>query len=142
MRPDSVERLHRDPSLLESAVEELLRYDGPVQATSRIALEDVEIAGVTVRKGQNVLIVLGAANRDREVFDEPDRLDIGRQNNNHLAFGHGVHFCLGSHLARLEARHAIGALVARFPNMKLAIDEPVWRRNLILRGLEALPVRF
>jgi pimeloyl-[acyl-carrier protein] synthase len=140
--PDQYERLHRDPSLIDSALEELLRYDGPVQATSRIAKEDLEIGGVTVRRGQNALIVLGAANRDPSVFDEPEGLDLGRQQSAHLAFGHGVHFCLGSHLARLEARHAIGALVHRFASMKLAIDTPRWKRNLILRGLESLPVRF
>ncbi len=140
--PDQYERLHRDPSLLDSALEELLRYDPPVQATSRIAKEDVEIGGVTLRKGQNAMIVIGAANRDPEVFPDPDALDLGRTDNNHLAFGHGVHFCLGSHLARMEARFAIGALVERFPNMKLEVDEPKFKRNLILRGMESLPVRF
>ena len=140
--PEQYERLHRDPSLLDSALEELLRYDPPVQATSRIALEDVEIDGLTVRKGQNVIVVMGAANRDPEIFPEPDSLDLGRSGNNHLAFGHGVHFCLGSHLARLEARYAIGALVERFPNMKLEIEAPEFKRNLILRGMVSLPVRF
>ena len=110
--------------------------------TSRIALQDIEFGGKTVSKGQNVTILLGAANHDPARFVEPERLDLGREDNQHVGFGHGVHYCLGSNLARLEARHAILALVERFPNMKLATDRPVFRRNIILRGLESLPVRF
>ncbi len=140
--PDQFERLHREPELIDSAIDELLRYDGPVQATLRSALEDVEIDGKTIARGQNALLLLGAANHDPERFAEPERLDLGRADNLHLGFGHGVHYCLGSNLARLEARYAIRALVERFPQMKLAIDEPVFRPNMILRGLESLPVHF
>jgi cytochrome P450 len=140
--PDQLEALQRDPSLLHSAVEELLRYDGPVQATSRIALDDLEFRGAKLRKGQNVMILIGSANHDPDQFDDPYRLDIRRSPNEHIAFGHGVHFCLGSHLARMEGRAAIAALVERFPSMKLATDRPRWRRNIILHGLKELPVRF
>ena len=140
--PDQLERLRQDPEQVDAAIDELLRYDGPVQATSRLATQDTEFANGTVAKGEQVIIVLGAANRDPARFPEPDRLDLGREDNQHLAFGNGLHFCLGSNLARLEARHAIRAMVERFPHMKLATDEPVWRSNMILHGLEALPVRF
>ncbi len=140
--PDQLEALQRDPSLIQSAVEELLRYDGPVQASSRIALDDLEFRGATLRKGQNAMILIGSANRDPDKFDDPHRLDLRRSPNEHIAFGHGVHFCLGSHLARMEGRAAIGALVERFPSMKLATDRPPWRRNIILHGLEELPIRF
>lgn len=140
--PDQFERLRQDPELIDGAIEELLRYDGPVQGTTRIAVEDVEIGGKVLPRGQNVVMLLGAANHDPARFVEPERLDIGREDNLHLGFGHGVHFCLGSNLARLEARYAIQALVQRFPNMKLATDAPVFRPNMILRGLESLPVRF
>ena len=140
--PDQHEALKGDPSLLQSAVEEMLRYDCPVQATSRIALEDLDFGGARVRKGQSVMLLIGSANRDPAKFDDPDRFDVRRSPNEHIAFGHGVHFCLGSNLARLEARAAIGALVERFPSMKLATDRPRWRHNIILHGLDELPVRF
>ena len=140
--PDQLERLQSDPDLIDTALDELLRYDGPVQATSRIALEDFKIGSADVRKGQNVIVVLGAANRDPERFVDPDRLDLGRADNLHLGFGHGVHFCLGSNLARLEAKHALRGLVERLPQLKLATDDPPWKSNLILHGLKALPVRF
>ena len=140
--PEQLAELARDPSLIDVAIEELLRYDGPVQATSRIATEDMEIDGTPIRRGQNTILVLGAANHDPERFPNPDRLDFEREDRTHLAFGHGVHFCLGSTLARLEARYAIAALAERFPNLKLATEQPRWRRNLILRGMESLPVRF
>jgi cytochrome P450 len=140
--PEQLELLQADPERIRPAIEELVRYDGPVQATARIAMEDLELGGRPIERGQNVFILLGAANRDPERFADPDRLDILRPDNQHLGFGHGVHFCLGANLARLEARHALGALVRRFPNMKLATNAPTWRRNLILHGMEALPVRF
>ncbi len=140
--PEQLEHLRDDPERIDTAIDELLRYDGPVQATSRIATQETRFADGTVAAGEQVIIVLGAANRDPARFAEPDRLDLERQDNQHLAFGNGLHFCLGSNLARLEARHAIKAMVERFPNMKLAIDVPSWRHNMILHGLEALPVRF
>lgn len=138
--PQQLERLRADPSLAENSVEEILRYTGPVQATSRIAKEDVEIGGVTVEKGRNALVILAAANRDPARFPDPDRFDITRDAEGHVAFGHRLHFCLGANLARLETRIAIGALVERFPAMKLTGEPLRWGDNLILRGLERLPV--
>lgn len=140
--PDQLEWLRTHPEWLESAVEELLRFDSPVQATSRFATEDTELpGGTTIRRGQQAFLLLGAANRDPEVFRDPERLDLTVKREKHLAFGLGNHFCLGSQLARLEGRIALGILVRRFPGIKLAIDQPRWRNNIILRGIESLPVR-
>jgi cytochrome P450 len=137
---DQLERLREDPSLDRHAVEELLRFDSPVQLTQRITLDEYEVGGVTIPKGQNLVPLLGAANRDPEEFDEPDRLDLGRENaNRNVAFGGGHHFCLGAALARLEGAAAIGTLVRRFPGIELA-GEPVRRTTFTLRGLEHLPV--
>jgi cytochrome P450 len=137
---DQLERLRDDPSLDRQAVEELLRFDSPVQLTQRITLDDYDVGGVTVPKGQNLIPLLGAANRDPAEFDEPDRLDLGRENaNRNVAFGGGHHFCLGASLARLEGAVAIGTLVRRFPHIELA-GEPVRRTTFTLRGLEHLPV--
>ena len=140
--PEQLQKLQNDPSLIESAVEEMLRFDGPVQATARVASEQVEVGGRTVEPGQIVFAILGAANRDPAVFAEPDTLDITREDNPHLAFGHGIHFCLGAPLARIEAQIAFRALLDRKPNPRLAIDEPEWNGNLILRGLKSLPLAF
>ncbi len=139
---DQLELLRGDPDLIPTAVEELLRYDSPVQATSRIALEDMEIGGRQVRSGQEVILTLASANRDPEQFEAPDRLDVTRKDNRHLSFGHGAHFCLGSPLARLEAQLAFRALLERYPNMTLATDTLEWRKNFILRGPTSLPVRL
>jgi pimeloyl-[acyl-carrier protein] synthase len=137
---DQLERLRDDPSLDRHAVEELLRFDSPVQLTQRITLDEYEIGDITIPKGQNLVPLLGAANRDPAEFDEPDRLDIGRENaNRNVAFGGGHHFCLGASLARLEGAVAIGTLVRRFPDIELA-GEPVRRTTFTLRGLEQLPV--
>lgn len=141
--PEEMERLRGDPSLIQSAVEELLRYTAPVfMSTERYALEDVTIQGVTIRRGEMVLGVLGSANRDEEVFDNSDKLDITREPNKHLSFGFGIHFCLGAPLARLEAQIAIKTLLARFPSLRLqgSTESLRWRPSLILRGLDALPV--
>jgi pimeloyl-[acyl-carrier protein] synthase len=125
---------------LEGAIEELLRYDGPVQMTARLAREDIEIGGKLLGKGRWVILWLGAANRDPARFAEPDGLDLGRTDNRHLAFGSGAHFCLGAPLARLQAQIAIGTLFRRFPGMRL-MDGPLsWERNPTLRGLISLPV--
>ncbi len=140
--PDQLELLRNDPSLVEGAVEELLRYDSPVQATGRFVLEDVEVNGKVVQAGQQVIALLGAANRDPEQFAEPDRLDITRKDNRHVSFGHGIHYCLGAPLARLEGQIALLYLIQRFPNMRLAAERPEWGDNLILRGLKSLPVAF
>lgn len=138
--PDELERLRRDPALDRNAVEELLRYDSPVQITQRITVSDYDVGGVTLPSGQNLVPLLGAANRDPAVFPEPDRLDLGRENaHRHVAFGGGHHFCLGAALARLEGAIAIGSLVRRFPRIELAGD-PVRRTTFTLRGLEHLPV--
>jgi cytochrome P450 len=140
--PDQLERLRAEPALLENAIEELLRYDSPVQATVRIAIEDVEMGGVVIPKGAAVLPLLGAANRDPAEFAEPDRLDLARENVRHLSFGLGTHFCLGAGLARLEARLAFRGLIERFPRIQLATDAPEYRPNPFLRGLRSLPVRL
>jgi len=140
--PSQLRWLREEPKRIEGAVEEILRYDGTVQFTSRVAMRDGEIAGRPIRAGQQVALVLAAANRDPERFAEPDRFDIGREDNRHLAFSHGTHFCLGSRLARLETRVAIEALATRLPGLALA-DEPVrYSPNTILRGPDRLPLRY
>jgi len=140
--PEERERFRTDPAVAETAIDELVRWESPVQLTMRIPTEEVEVAGAVFRPGQSVIAVLGAANRDPAVFDEPDRLDLGRSAGDHLSFGHGVHYCLGAQLARLEGQVALGELVRRFPDMTLATDRVRWRRLTFLRGLEALPVRL
>ena len=136
--PGELERLRADPGLLPNAVEELLRYDGPVQLTSRMAREDREVSGRTARKGEQVVLLLAAANRDPAAFEDPDRLDVGRRDVRHVAFGQGIHFCLGAQLARLEATLAIGALVERFPGLRVADPNVPWSSNTVLRGPERL----
>jgi hypothetical protein len=138
--PDEWRRLRDEPSLLPGAVEELLRYDGPVQRVGRIAAADVELAGVRIPAGSLVLGFLGAANRDPAHFPEPDRLDVARHEPRHLAFGYGAHYCLGAPLARLEAQVVLGALLRRFPALELDDPAPAWRPSSTLRGLAALPV--
>lgn len=140
--PDQMTKLEADPSLIKTAVEEFLRYDGSVQITARVALEDIEVSGKTIRKNQQALLLLGAANRDPAHFSDPDRLDITRQENPHLAFGHGIHHCLGAPLARVEAQIAINSVLRRMPDIRLATDQLEWRDMLTLRGLKALPVVF
>jgi len=141
--PAEMERLRKDSSLIPSAVEELLRYESPSQHTARLAPADVEMGGKQIRKRQAVIAVMGAANRDPERFGEPDRLDIGRQDNRHLAFGWAAHFCFGAALARLEGQIAFETLLRRLPKLALDTTTPLeWRHNLGLRGLTALPVVF
>jgi cytochrome P450 len=140
--PDQARRLREDPGIAESAVEELLRYDPPTQITRRTVLEDLELDGNQISRGEQVVMVRGAANRDPEVFDDPDRLDLGREHNPHLAFDGGIHFCLGAPLARLEGKIVLGTLVRRAPGMELATDRLTYRKNLVIRGLSALPVRL
>jgi len=140
--PDEMERLCADPSQVPTAVEELLRYDGPVQATGRVAMEDLEIGGQKVTKGQAVLTVLGAANRDPAQFGKPDELDLDRQPNEHVAFGDGIHFCLGAPLARAEGQIAFETLLRRFAHPRLETDSLQWGGSFILRGLKSLPIVF
>ncbi|MDT0319604.1 cytochrome P450 family protein [Streptomyces millisiae] len=134
-----------DEAALTRAVEELLRYDGPVElATWRFANEPLTLGGQRVARGEPVLVVLAAADRDPARFADPDRLDLGRRRNPHLGYGHGIHYCLGAPLARLEARAALGELLRRLPDVRIAVDEAElrWRGGLIMRGLRALPVEF
>src|SRR5438067_2502531 len=140
--PDQLERLRTEEGIGRSAVEELLRYDSPVQMTGRLAKVDVEIDGHAITAGQNISTIVASANRDPEVFEHPDTLDLTRTPCNHLSFSAGIHFCLGAQLARLEGQIALSTLVRRFPNLELATDDLRWRPAPILRGLETLPVRF
>jgi cytochrome P450 PksS len=143
--PDQMVWLRENPQRIAPAIEELLRFCNPLEmATTRFAREDVSLGGTTIPRGAMVMAVLASANRDEKQFDEPDRLNLARDNNRHLAFGLGAHFCLGAPLARLEGQIAINALLERMPKLKLAI--PVkslrWRTTPVLRGLESLPVTF
>jgi cytochrome P450 len=138
--PRELARLRAEPSLTPSAVEELLRYDSPVQAAFRKALVDVEIRDVTIRRGDHLLLLLGAANRDPRHFDDPERLDLGRRPNRHLAFSSGPHYCLGAVLARLEAEIALETLLRRFPTLQLGGAALTWTPNVLFRGLSSLPV--
>ncbi len=143
--PDQLQMLRSEPTLIKTAIEELLRFVCPVEmATERYAREDITIAGTTIPRGELVMAVIGSANRDAKYFDNPDALDITRKNNKHLAFGHGVHFCLGASLARLEGQIAINRLNQRMPNLRLSVtsDQLRWRGTFVLRGLEALPMSF
>jgi cytochrome P450 len=136
-------RLAGAPELLPGAIEELLRYDSPVQMTMRFTLEDTELGGQTISRGDLVMVLTGAANHDPEQFPEPERLDIGRKNaQSNLAFGGGIHYCLGAPLARMEGQIAIGALLGRMPELTIASEQLEWRKNPVLRGLKALPVTF
>ncbi len=140
--PDEANRLRENPSIIGVAVEELLRYESPSQYTARIAPDNVEMGGKKIAKRQAVLAVMGAANRDPERFPDPDRLDLTRKDNRHVAFGWGPHFCFGAPLARIEGQIAFALVLRRFPDLALATEELVWRENLGLRGLTALPVSF
>jgi Cytochrome P450 len=139
---EELRRLRETPGLITSAVEELLRYDGPVQRTARITSTEVTIGGRTIAKDEMVMPFIGAADRDPAQFPDPDRLALGRADNRHIAFGWGIHFCLGAPLARVEGQIAIDTLVRRLPRLTLVDDEPEYRQSLTLRGLKALPVTF
>ncbi len=143
--PSELSRLRADPALLPGAVEELLRYANPLNhATDRYAPEPLEVAGVKIPAGEPVLVVTSSANRDPARFPDPDRLDLGRDASGHVAFGHGIHYCVGAPLARLEGEIAFGALLSRFPGLSLAVDPAAlrWRPSSLIHGLETLPVRL
>jgi len=140
--PEQLRLLKDNPTLITSAVEEFLRYDGPLQRQTRLAHEDLEIGGRSIRKGEAVLLMHGAANRDPAQFQNPDQLDICRADNRHLAFGFGIHFCVGAWLARLEGQIAIPAILRRLPSLRLGTETVQWKKCQGLRGLESLPVRF
>jgi hypothetical protein len=140
--PAEMARLREDPSLITSAVEELLRYESPSQHTARLAPEDTVLGGKPIKKRQAVIAVMAAGNRDPERFPDPDRLDLSRTDNRHLAFGWAAHFCFGAPLARIEGQIAFATILRRLPDLRLEPAPLVWRENLGLRGLTALPVAF
>ena len=139
--PDELQRLRDDPTLIPAAVEELLRFDAPVQTDFRRVLTDCELNGSSLRKRDNVALFLGAANRDPDVFDDPDRLDVGRRRGSHLSFGRGIHHCLGALLARLQGRAVFETLLERFSQISLLAERPRFRKGIVLRGLQSLPLR-
>lgn len=140
--PAEMQRLRDDPGLIPSAVEELLRYESPSQHTARLARTDVELGGRKIRKRDAVIAVMGAANRDPERFPDPDRLDLARTDNRHLAFGWAAHFCFGAALARIEGQVSFSTILRRMPDLALQQVPLQWRTNLGLRGLVSLPVRY
>jgi cytochrome P450 len=140
--PDQLRRLRDNPGLIASAVEELLRYDGPVQRTARMPSAEVTIGDKTIKPGEMVMPFIGAADRDPAQFPDPDRLDLTRADNRHVAFGMGIHFCLGAPLARVEGQIALNTLVQRLPKLALATEQPEHRQSLTLRGLKSLSVAF
>lgn len=143
--PDQLERLRDDPSLIATAIPELLRYDSPVQLTGRTARAELTIGGTTIAAGQHLTVILGAANRDPEQFAEPDRLDVGRPENRIMSFGYGIHFCLGAPLARLEAEEVFKAIVRRLPKLRPApgaLEHLEWQPSAVFRGLRELHVEF
>jgi cytochrome P450 len=140
--PAEMQRLRDGPALIPSAVEELLRYESPSQHTARMAPTDIELGGQRIRRREAVIAVMGAANRDPDRFPDPDRLDLARTDNRHLAFGWAAHFCFGAALARIEGQISFAAILRRMPNLALQQVPLPWRTNLGLRGLIALPVRY
>jgi cytochrome P450 len=138
--PDQLARLRADHALMPTAVEELMRFDTPLQMFERWVLEPIEVQGVAIPRGAELGLLFGSANHDPAVFDRPDEMDLGRDPNPHLSFGAGIHFCLGAPLARIELQTSFGALLRRFPHMEL-VEEPRWKPTYIIRGLEALRVR-
>jgi hypothetical protein len=140
--PVELARLRNDPGLMPFAVEELLRFDGPAATAVRIATEEILLHGQTIRPGERVFAMLNAANRDPRQFANPESLDIARKENRHLAFGQGIHFCIGAPLARMEAKLAITAILQRCPNLALRSMPLNWSNSLVLRGVQSLPVSF
>jgi len=139
---DQWQKLIADARLVPSAVEEGLRYESPVQMLGRYPAEDVRVGGIPVGRGEQVVVLIGAANRDPDVFPDPDRFDVTRSNIDHLAFAAGPHFCLGAALGRLLGQVALGTLCREFPNLRLAEAEVAWRPYPVFRGVQALPLAF
>ena len=142
LHPDQQALLRREPARVEAAVEEMLRFDSPAPAVSRIASEEVEIRGRRIRAGERVFLMLNAANRDPEAFEDPDRFDIARREGRQIAFGFGIHFCVGAPLARLEAALAFPRLLAAMEDIEIAADRLDWRDGVSLRGAVSMPIRF
>ena len=140
--PDQLEKLRTDPTLYHSACEELIRYEPPAHVTHRIAFEDVEIAGQTIRRGERVNVWMGAINRDPAKFPDPDRLDLSRDPNPHLGFGHGVHACLGYFLAHAELEITFKTLLKRVSHFELQTEQPEWQETIMVRALKSLPISF
>jgi cytochrome P450 len=140
--PEQRHKLAENPSLISTAVEEFLRYDGPSKSMVRLALEDFELRGKQIKKGQRLLLIQSAANHDPERFADPDSLDITRQPNPHVAFGYGIHFCLGAPLARVETAITINTILQRLPKLRLTADALEWHPTIVSRALKALPVAF
>ena len=140
--PDQQQRLRAEPNLAEAAVEEILRYDGPTGTIVRIALPAVDVHAQTIAASDRVFAMLNAANRDPRAFDDPDRFDIARAPNRQVTFGHGIHFCLGAPLARLEGKIALPAILERLGDIEQTTDRLRWSDTLVLRGLKSLPIRF
>jgi len=138
--PQGMTEIRENPEIIRTAVEELLRYESPVQFISRVAKEEIELVDVHIQAGENIMFLLGAANRDPRQFEEPDRLNLRRLRNDHLSFGAGVHFCIGNLLARLEGQVAILKLLQKFPRMRLTVERPEWAPNFAIRGLNTLSV--
>jgi len=140
--PDQIQKIKEDPTLIAAAIEELLRYDSPVQLLARVALEDVDIDDQRIQTGDRVHLSLGAANRDPAVFSQPDRLDFGRTQQG-IPFGGGIHYCLGAALARIQGQIAINTVVQRLAELQINREEPLeWRKNIVLRGLRTFPITF
>lgn len=140
--PDQLFRWKSEPELRRNGVEELLRFDSPVQLVQRITTENCEIGGVPIAKGRHVIPLIGAANRDPQRFEGPDRLDLGRADSHAMSFGFGAHHCIGAALARAEGEIGLGVLYDRLPRLRPTVDRPQWRSSIIFRGLKALPVRW
>jgi cytochrome P450 len=138
--PEELTKLQNEPTLIESAIEEILRYDSPQQLAWRSALEDLNVGGQLIKKGEQVMLLLGAANRDPKHFSNPNQFDVRRNPRNHLSFGQGPHNCMGSWMARMQGKIAIGKLVARIPNLEMEEHAYKWTTNLSFRGLETMYV--
>jgi pimeloyl-[acyl-carrier protein] synthase len=142
LQPDQLTLLRQRPDLMPLAIEELLRFEASSQMASRCATEDMQVGSTTIRRGQIVNLLLGSGNRDPQAFSDPDRLNISRRENRHLAFGMGIHYCLGAPLARLESQITIGLLLQQFPNLRLLDAQPQWRDTIGFRGLQRLDITW